>query len=171
MSNIVIVIEQMKEQWTEPKYPNNKDGSLEPFLLSCSFYTATTSTKATFRKKIAIPKDLQIFWALYDNAELFRDITYGQWGLDILSIEDAIAYSKRGRIYRPSAFKNTDLIIGSFRGDSDLLMINCNEHANNYGQITVVLPIDDRPDWYVVADSLSEFLELYAKCNGEKFWA
>lgn len=169
MTDIITVIEETKKEWTVPKYPLNKDGQLGTFLLRCSFFPATPS-EVTFNPQITIANDLQRFWKVFDRAELFRDIMYGQWGLDILSPEDAILYTKWEIECRPRDFVITDLIIGQFRGDSDILMVNCNSQANNYGQIMVVTPFDDRHDWVVVADNFTNFLKLYAQYNGDKFW-
>lgn len=169
MNNIMTVIEEIKKKWTVPKYPLSKEGQLGEFLLSCSFFPASPS-EVVFSPQITIPDDLQKFWMSFERAELFRDITYGQWGSDILSHKDAIFCTKEQIKYRPCDFATTDLIIGQFRGDSDVLMVNCNPHANNYGQITVVTPLDKRHDWVVVANNFTNFLKLYAQYNGDKFW-
>jgi hypothetical protein len=169
MSDIMTIIEGIKEKWAVPKYALSKEGQLGEFLLCCSFFPATPS-EVVSDSQLIIPNDLQKFWVSFDHAELFRDITYGQWGLDILSREVALCCTKEQIECRPCDFLITDLIIGQFRGDSDMLMINCNSQVNNYGQITVVTPLDKRHDWVVVANNFTDFLKLYAQYNGDKFW-
>jgi len=63
-----------------------------------------------------------------------------------------------------------DVIIGEFLGDSDLLLIRCDSNSNDFGAVVVVLPLDDRPEWYLVAYSFIEFLWAYLSSGGEKFW-
>jgi hypothetical protein len=65
---------------------------------------------------------------------------------------------------------NGDLIIGQFIGDSDLLMLHCDPNEIDYGRIMVVLPMDSRKEWEVVAKDFYEFLYNYYVFQGDKFW-
>jgi hypothetical protein len=61
-------------------------------------------------------------------------------------------------------------VIGKFLGDSDLLVIRCSQSEEDFGNVLVALPLDPRPDWDHVAESLADFLDEYAKTGGEKYW-
>ncbi|KAE9697815.1 SMI1/KNR4 family protein, partial [Enterobacteriaceae bacterium TzEc077] len=39
-----------------------------------------------------------------------------------------------------------------------------------YGSIFVVLPIDQRQDWYIVANTFQEFISKFYETQGDKFW-
>jgi hypothetical protein len=114
------------------------------------------------------PNDVLEWWKYVVSAALFEDITFGQWGLCIFSQQDAYHITAKYQNERPGVFLKTDLVLGHFLGDSDLLFVSCS--PKDYGQIFVALPIDARKDWYKVADSFLSFLELFYKNKGDKFW-
>ncbi len=111
------------------------------------------------------------FWTYAKSGDLFKDITYGQWGLHIFSLEDALARTLKERENRPADFDCYDIIIGSFYGDLDLLVIDCSSGSDSYGKVLVALPLDKRADWPVVANNFTEFLNVYVEKEGGKFWA
>jgi hypothetical protein len=115
-----------------------------------------------------VPFDLKIWWEQIYKAELFKDLDFGQWGLIILPIEEALKETKESINERPQDFKESDLVIGKFVGDSELLVVTLEK--NKFGNIKVALPIDKRNDWYNVASSFTEFLCFYLQNNGEKYW-
>jgi hypothetical protein len=115
-----------------------------------------------------IPDDLREFWSVTKEAELFTEKKYRQWGLKILSPEDALKETALERKSKPHIYNATELVIGVFFGDSDRLILDC--HPDNSGNMLVALPIDPRKDWPVVATSLTELLNLYAQHKGEKYW-
>ncbi|KAE9904771.1 SMI1/KNR4 family protein, partial [Enterobacteriaceae bacterium TzEc051] len=55
-------------------------------------------------------------------------------------------------------------------GDSDLLLVRCDPNSDDYGSIFVVLPIDQRQDWYIVANTFQEFISKFYETQGDKFW-
>jgi hypothetical protein len=61
-----------------------------------------------------------------------------------------------------------DLVIGYFRGDSELVILpDGSDHRSK--EVVIVLPIDPRPEWPVAAPSLAHFLARFA-ATGEKWW-
>ncbi len=93
-----------------------------------------------------------------------------QWGLKLYSIEEVIFASKIYKINRNNDALQSDLIIGEFYGDSDLLLVRCDPNSDDYGSIFVVLPIDQRQDWYIVANTFQEFISKFYETQGDKFW-
>lgn len=118
----------------------------------------------------SLPPDLIEFWKCASSANLFKDSQYAQWGIEIIDFHEARAESARHYSTRPRDFKESDLIIGRFLGDSDLLVVRNDSSAEDFGSIVVALPIDKREDWDVVADSFSSFLERLIEAEGDKFW-
>lgn len=116
-----------------------------------------------------LPSEIIDWWSLVKYAILFKDIEYGQWGLEIHSEEQSFRLTQNCLQERPSDFKLTDIVIGEFYGDSDLLLVSC-EAGKEYGSVLVVSPIEGRKCWTKVANSFSQFLEEYIKMEGEKFW-
>ncbi len=116
-----------------------------------------------------LPSDIIDWWSLVKHAILFKDIEYGQWGLEIHSGEQSFRLTQNCLQERPFDFKLTDIVIGEFYGDSDLLLVSC-ETGEEYGSVWVVSPIEGREYWAKLANSFSQFLEKYIKMEGEKFW-
>jgi hypothetical protein len=117
-----------------------------------------------------LPPDLKEFWSICNGARLFEDTEYGQSGLVILSPGEALALTQAEKRDRPRDFKFKELIIGCFLGDSDLLMISCDETDEKYGSIWVCLPIDKRELWPCIAVSLDSFLSEFFQQDGSKYW-
>lgn len=166
MIKIEEVLSNMKEKWSIPSYPKNKAEEAD-FKLVC--YLNENHEPFINDLNIKIPQDLIILWSLINNAELFKDVEFGQWGLEILSKDDAVKVTHESLKERPNDFTSDDLVVGRFIGDSDLLVVCCNE-GEHFGNVLVALPIDDRRNWWVVAPSLSDFLAKYLEYEGDKYW-
>jgi hypothetical protein len=143
---------------------------------SMTFTCEISHEKLTSEDEFAIkscncPNEMKEFWGITRTATLFEDKEYGQWGLEILAPQDAAKKTLFCQSSRPREFIAGDLVIGKFLGDSDLLIIRCDDSTDDFGHIIVALPIDPRSDWDRVAHSLSDFLEMFARAGGVKFWS
>ena len=118
---------------------------------------------------ISLPEDLQELWQKSNGLRLFEDKTYGQSGLIIWSPQKIL---EQQQILRRGSdeFQSGDLIIGEFLGDSDLLVVRCDQNSDDFGQLVISLPIDHRSDWYYLPYLLPEFLQKFINSQGEKFW-
>ncbi len=118
---------------------------------------------------ISLPEDLQELWQKCNGLRLFEDKTYGQAGLIIWSPQKVAEKQKTLR-RNSGEFQDGDLIIGEFLGDSDLLVVRCDQNSDDFGQLIISLPIDHRSDWYYLPYLLPEFLQQFTNSQGEKFW-
>lgn len=162
---ILEIVEQIEKDWNTPLH-NKKEGFYCPFLLQCFFKKRVRNTNVKFNR---LPEDVNEFWAHYESAELFKDVEYGQWGLEIFSPEKAKQYTRFFRREYSKYARKSDVIIGHFIGDSDLLLVSCDIYRN-FGQIIVVPPLDDRPDWLIAAENFTDFLSQYSQNEGNKYW-
>jgi hypothetical protein len=119
---------------------------------------------------VPIPDAMREFWRTTRDATLFKDHQYGQWGIELLEPKAAIAEARKWFAARPRNFTSADLVVGRFFGDSDLIVINCDPAQSQFGSVTIALPIDRRPDWPVVAESFTDFLEKMLAAQGDKYW-
>jgi hypothetical protein len=110
------------------------------------------------------------FWRKSETAELFKDKSYGQWGLRILTPVASRNRTQSELIERPREMLSTDLVFAEFLGDSDQLLMDLAFEHESHKPIYVMLPLDRRYDWPKIANSFEEFLEKYNEANGNKFW-
>ena len=143
-----------------------------PLALTCQTFPPQHWGSDTLEEslKVTLPKSLKQLWHKTSELRLFEDLTYGQWGLVIWSPEQVIQEQETRMAQRQEDFRSSDLIIGEFLGDSELLLIRCDEQHTDFSKIMIALPLEQREDWYVAADSLEEFLSQWITFRGEKFW-
>ncbi len=163
------IIKKYKAEWSKPHYAFD-DAEQYPLKTVCTFSESGLDRTQINPKAIDLPESLLEFWDICDSARLFVDVDYGQWGLEILNYEDAIKETEDQFEERPNEYIEGDLVIGKFLGDCDLLVIRCDKKANDYGQIIVALPIDERCDWFFLSVTYQAFLEKYLLEQGEKYW-
>jgi hypothetical protein len=118
---------------------------------------------------LVLPEPLTDLWSVASSVELFRDVTYGQWGLVLWDPRAALA-GTRGRRTRPADQRPGDLLLGEFLGDVEKLLLRCDVAMPDFGRVVVEPGLDRREDWKTVGDSLADFLTRYLEAGGEKFW-
>ena len=118
---------------------------------------------------ISLPNDFQKLWQRCNGLRLLEDKIYGQSGLIIWSPQKVLEQQQALR-RNSDEFQDGDLIIGEFLGDSDLLVVRCDQNSDDFGQLVISLPIDHRSDWYYLPYLLPEFLQKFINSQGEKFW-
>ena len=152
--------------WSRPRAAVHA-GRQVPLLLACSYCPPSPDIASSAR---SLPEDLRLLWSIADSVRLFEDRTYGQWGLELLSYSASGEMTARFVLDRGHNSTNGDRVIGRFLGDSDLLLLRCDENADDYGSVIVALPVDPRSEWYFVSTGLDEFLRRYTEEMGAKFW-
>jgi len=150
--------------WKEPR-----DGlTNNPFRLACSLEEGAPDAEiSAARSGVELPAELEEFWTQSRSARLFEDVDYGQWGLRILAPEQSLDRTAAERRDRPDDIHATDLVVGEFLGDHELLVLALDEEARG---VLIALPLYPRVDWYRAGATLGDFLERYLDAVGEKFW-
>jgi hypothetical protein len=115
-----------------------------------------------------VPTEVRELWLTCSSAILFKDIDYGQWGLRILSPSGAAADTADSFKWRKVDLKEGDIVVGKFIGDQERVLFTTNNAGDK--QIMIMLEIDERKDFPIVANSLAEFLTLYWEHHGDKYW-
>lgn len=119
---------------------------------------------------VSIPREYEQFLTLTNGGVLFVDEQYGQWGLRLYGAETIQVKNQEWfTSYRAKEFLFGDLIIGEFLGDSDLVILRCDDSQPDYGNIIISLPMDTRADWFYLND-FYEFISIFIQSEGEKFW-
>jgi hypothetical protein len=163
------IIDRVKKEWSQPRNPI-RGGEIDRNPLVCSFYDHGVSEKELDKLRVTIPDELKQFWTISEKALLFKDVEYGQWGLETLSPAEAM-YERAVQVHRwPEDYYPSDLVIGKFWGDLELVLVRCNPDTDDFGHIIVALPIDGREDWYIVSKSFEHFLSVYVQNSGDKYW-
>ena len=172
MNEIRDLILALKKDWSVPKKTNYCNNSFE---LLCVFNNK--GLKDYLRKSafglgiINIPSQYLNFIKETDGAKLFYDKIYGQAGMYLY--ETDILYKKNvewHNSYMKQDLLQTDLIIGEFFGDNDLVILRCDNRSDDYGHIIISLPLDERKDWYFTNDNFEPFLIKFCNNEGVKYW-
>jgi len=118
-----------------------------------------------------VPDLLADLWCAAGSMRLFEDVTYGQTGLVLVFPTRAIELTKFQESVMQEKMEFGDLVIGEFLGDSDLLMLRCDENSPDFGKVLVMLPLDARKDWPVAGTTLGEFLLRFMSELGRPWWS
>lgn len=167
MASSIAVVQKLRVHWGSPRRATLR-GNTSPFLLQCVFSPPATEDKISSVPNV--PKALMEFWQQAEQADLFKDTQYGQWGIRILSPDDALKATLEYQGERASDAMASDLVIGTFYGDSDLVILRCDTACSDYGNVVIALPIDPRLDWDTVADDFATFIAKLTEEQGAKFW-
>ena len=121
--------------------------------------------------QLVLPPDVIALWDAASEIVLHEDVTYGQWGCCLWSPREIVERQKEVRGWRDAKdFRDGDLIIGDFRGDSDLVLVRCDPHEPDFGAVVIASALDPRQEWPVVASSILGFIEKFVANPECKFW-
>ncbi|WP_124920921.1 hypothetical protein [Burkholderia sp. Bp9099] len=162
MGKLNVIVEKMKADWSVARRVVHF-GKECHFLLRSDFADSVAFDSA-IRGIPDSASELAKFWKISERADLFKDDGYGQWGVEVLSPQEAIDETARQRGRRPREFLSGDVVFARFYGDSELLLMDL------AGAVCVALPLDSRCDWPKVADSFEDFLEKLTDSQGAKYW-
>jgi len=163
MTAVADALEQFRRQPSPPEgAPNN------PFKLVSTFDEPIAGQVEAAWESRELPVDALDLWAGCGEAQLFKDVEYGQWGLVLLSPPASATRTKQERNDRPSELRPDDVVLGEFIGDSELLLIAPSETDER--RILIALPIYHRADWFGAAPDLGSFLTKYFDSTADKYW-
>jgi len=166
--DVVDVVNQLLTEWATPREPAYLWEA--KVALEMPEQCSAERARRPLSLEDCIPADLREFWGTFFSADLFRDVTYGQWGLRLLDYETSNRRTRELNRERPEETRRGDRVIGEFIGDADLLLVRCDPHEPDFGSILVAIGEGWRSEWYPVGDTLSAFLEEYAAYEGQKYW-
>ena len=115
-----------------------------------------------------VPEELVNIWLTARQATLLHETEYGQSGLSLLSPSASAEATSYYRTSFPEEFRSTDIVIGTFEGDSDVLVYSAEEPDKERLLIAPEIPF--REEWVVAGATLSEFLQKYLEAFGDRFW-
>lgn len=170
MNSIEKTIGIIEKSWRTNPVLVKHNGYENPIPLRCLLNPVSNEYLAKL-KSLSLPPTFKEFHSFTNGAELFKDELYGQWGLKLYNIDELDHESNYHKNQRTQDFILGDIIVGEFYGDSDLLLLRADPKSTDFGYIYVVLPLDDRKDWYLVSRSFEEFLHQFVLHQGNKFWA
>lgn len=159
------ILNRLAMTWADPR-PANHRGRPTPFPLSCRVQLRPKHDEPPG----GLPEAIAELWQHAESARLFEDRQYGQWGLLLFSEDTARQRTREARAARAKDFTDSDLVVGEFLGDSEVLVVRGDPGADDFGHVLIALPLDPRRDWYEAADDFEEFLQAYERAEGSKFW-
>lgn len=162
---IVDILKRLERAWATPRSASH-GGEATTLRLRCSISHRPAPTVQVH----TVPPHVAELWSTTNEARLFEDVDYGQWGLVLLPPDEALAATQELATERARDHVAGDLIVGRFLGDQDLLLVRSDPSAVDFGRVFVVLPLDERDDWDEVAPDLEAFLAKYEQAEGAKYW-
>jgi hypothetical protein len=124
-----------------------------------------------FALKVKLPEEIKLLWSRASELRLHEDVNYGQWGCVLWSPIDVVARHRQACDQRRSEdFRPGDVIVGEFRGDTDLVVLRCDSSQKDYGRIVIALAMDSRNEWPCVSSSLVDFVLTFLSQPDKKFW-
>jgi hypothetical protein len=169
MSDVPLMIHKLVREWGTAKHANHK-GVRTYSALSCQFCLRSDAERSAYVDDPNLPNDVNEFWRIAEWAELFKDTEFGQWGLRIHTQSEAASEKEIEINLAAKALKPSDLVLGRFFGDSELLLVRCDREENDFGYVIVVPPVYERNDWPLVAHTFCEFVDRYTRSEGQKYW-
>lgn len=170
MHELIDAIKKLKADWLSPKDAMHAGKSVAVPLV-CRFEPPAKTVDIELAKSTGgAPEELLTFWQCANGASLFEDEVYGQWGLRLWPVLRSLEETRIFSSNRLQDYKEGDLIVGEFLGDSELLLVRCDPAAADYGSVVVALPLDERVEWDFVSPSFQQFFVSYSKMHGQKFW-
>jgi hypothetical protein len=141
----------------EPHTPQQREGAAISLRLASTLSDPSSASEiAAAWEGTVLPLDLIELWSVCRDARLFRDVDFGQWGLALLDPASSAARTAKERAARPTDFRTDDVVVGTFLGDQELLILAPGELDTR--RVLIALPLDNREDWFGVAHTLAEFL-------------
>ena len=120
--------------------------------------------------RVSLPPELVDLWRGASHLHLYEDYQYRKWGLILWSPVEILGNHRKASQSRQSELWPTDLLIGEFLGDGDLLGIRCERSLKDFGTVFVSPAKLPRSEWYFLSLSLSDFLNVYLETTGDKWW-
>jgi hypothetical protein len=124
MTKVRSVLMDLARGWSEPRVEVHS--GLEVSIACALRDPAKEPDFDALRASVTgVPSELCDFWSYCNGADLFKDVTFGQWGLNLFSITESVAASDKFARERAIDAKPDDFVVGAFFGDSDLLLVRC----------------------------------------------
>ncbi len=146
---------------------------IPPTVMHCSVVAPVTWRRNEIESafEVTLPQDIVELWDAASEVRLHEDLTYGQWGCILWSPAEVVTRHKEALRWRePDDFRPGDLIIGEFRGDTDLIVLRCDLSQRDYGSIVIDSPMDSRDAWPCVASTITEFMQKFLAYPERKYW-
>ena len=158
------VLEDLARNYSAPRRWHGEDS----LRLACSvaFKPADVPASAASAGRSDIPAELVELWTTCDEARLFEDVDYGQWGLVLLDSQSSRERTLQQLDARPAQMRSTDFVVGEFLGDSELLVLA--EDDSGASRILVSLPIYPREEWYRPDGDLETFLKHFGDSQAKE---
>ncbi len=169
MTTVSRSLHELRSDWRDAKHGVHR-GVRTYSPLACILADRPASEAELADFPLPLPLDVRDFWLETEWADLFKDQQYGQWGLRLHSPLEAIAEKTLEVREARTPLVGSDLVLGRFYGDSELLLIRCDLTASDHGAVTVALPVYGRREWPIVAPSFEQFLSRYIRSDGDKYW-
>lgn len=125
-----------------------------------------------FEKKenILLPESYKFFLQESNGAEIFKDTQYGQWGCNLLGLEDMLLVTKKMRD-RGYDLNEGLVAFATWLGDGDILIFDLNKHKK--GEKNYIIDGDqgyNMNEWEYLKGNFEKWLDRLIVAQGAKYW-
>lgn len=117
--------------------------------------------------EVRMPSDIMEFWGICSFAKFFVE-TSSLWGIELMSPAESRHRTEEEFDRIPDELEVGDIVIGRFHGHADVLI-----RKGGPGPGLVLAPdllVDDYCDWWVLGETVGDFVEKYVAARGEFWW-
>lgn len=119
--------------------------------------------------QVILPEEYKQFLKISNGALLFKDIDYGQWGCNILGLNEIfnVTKDKKGR----GCLFNNYIIFATWIGDGDVLIFDLNKYKS--GIKDYIIDGDQgyqANEWVYIKGGFGKWLDRLIVAQGAKYW-
>lgn len=169
----MIAVEALKKRISEKGtlLIQNEEGSVSEAGFDWNS-PATDEDLEQFEKStgIALPDDYKAFLKISNGATLFKDVEYGQWGCQILALDQLIVATQDLRNYGQD-LTEASIVFATWLGDGDTLLFDLRKYQNegkNY-----IIDGDagyNFEEWEYIKGNFGKWIDRLIVSQGAKYW-
>lgn len=117
-----------------------------------------------------LPEQFKEFLKISNGATLFKDIKYGQWGCNILGLNELIMVTREAK-NRGYDLSDKWLVFATWLGDGDMVVFDLEKY--NAGERNYIIDGEQgyqTDDWEFIKGDFCKWIDRLIVSQGAKYW-
>jgi hypothetical protein len=124
-------------------------------------------SRAVTKYNLVLPESYVNFLRISNGAELFKDLKYGQWGCQLLSLQEILETKAYYNQENPDFLNSYQYVFAKWIGDSDVTIFDTSK-TENY--IIDIQECDKVEESIIFKWDFEKWLDRYIVAQGAKYW-